>query len=145
MPAPLDLIGQRFGRLTVVAKTANSHHQQSRWVCSCECGREVVVLGHLLRSGNTMSCGCSRRLNPYADMMRRVLDEKPAPSTTTVVYKNPSPGVKIGLTVDPAFLEALDRWRESAVGSCTRSEAASRILNSFLAILNGPASGRTRR
>ncbi len=33
---------------------------KSFFVCRCECGQEVSVLGANLRSGNSSSCGCSR-------------------------------------------------------------------------------------
>ena len=31
------------------------------WRAICECGNEVVVVGSLVRSGNTSSCGCLHR------------------------------------------------------------------------------------
>lgn len=55
----LDLIGKRFGRLTVIA-FAGTVKQQSLWLCRCDCGREKVVRGRCLQNGNTRSCGCLR-------------------------------------------------------------------------------------
>lgn len=40
MPAPLQLAGQRFGRLTVIAKVAN---RSGYWRCRCDCGREENI------------------------------------------------------------------------------------------------------
>jgi hypothetical protein len=58
MGIPIDIKGQRFGRLVAMEK----HHQgiQGRWywLCKCNCGNSVVVLGTQLRNGNTKSCGC---------------------------------------------------------------------------------------
>lgn len=55
------MIGRQFGRLTVVGL----HHRDARhrlfYSCECECGGQKVVQGGLLSSGNTSSCGCSRR------------------------------------------------------------------------------------
>jgi len=34
---------------------------QPYFLCRCDCGRELSVRGANLRSGNTTSCGCSRR------------------------------------------------------------------------------------
>lgn len=53
----IDLCGQQFGRLTVVAF---SHTQSGRaiWRCVCSCSAETTVSGKLLRSGHTQSCGC---------------------------------------------------------------------------------------
>ena len=58
---PLDLLGQRFGRLLVVARAPTLRY--SRWLCRCDCGAEVVVSAQLLRmrEGGTRSCGCLRR------------------------------------------------------------------------------------
>lgn len=52
-----DILGQHFGRLTVIAK-APSRNGRSYWLCRCECGNEVIVRGTSLTSGNTKSCGC---------------------------------------------------------------------------------------
>lgn len=53
-----DLIGVRFGRLTVVERAENDKHCHSRWVCLCDCGNVKIVAARHLLSGNTMSCGC---------------------------------------------------------------------------------------
>jgi hypothetical protein len=56
----IDLLGQRFGRLTVVA-SAPSGGKHARWLCACLCGtRKVVYSSNLLR-GLTQSCGCLNR------------------------------------------------------------------------------------
>lgn len=54
----IDLVGQRFGRLTVIAKTDKRSGHNICWLCKCDCGNEVVVSSHNLKSGNTQSCGC---------------------------------------------------------------------------------------
>ena len=57
----IDLSGQRFGRLTVIERAANDKHGEPRWLCRCDCGNHVIVLGSSLRSGHTKSCGCLQR------------------------------------------------------------------------------------
>jgi hypothetical protein len=58
MGIPIDITGQRFGKLTAIKE----HHQgiQGRWhwLCKCDCGNKVIILGINLRNGNTKSCGC---------------------------------------------------------------------------------------
>ena len=58
----IDLTGQRYGRLTVIERAESSKQPsgqtKTRWRCKCDCGNEIVVLGHSLKSGNTQSCGC---------------------------------------------------------------------------------------
>jgi hypothetical protein len=55
-----NLVGERFGRLTVIAKT-DSKHNRSRWVCLCDCGQTCISTGHALQSGRKKSCNCLRR------------------------------------------------------------------------------------
>lgn len=54
----IDLTGQRFGRLTALSRAENSNDRRTRWICRCDCGNEVTVIGRNLRSGATKSCGC---------------------------------------------------------------------------------------
>lgn len=58
MSKAIDLIGQRFGKLTVIERSENSCGGKTRWVCRCDCGKEKVILGDSLRKGRTSSCGC---------------------------------------------------------------------------------------
>lgn len=56
-PPRKNLIGKRFGRLTVVeygGKSAGMH----RWKCRCDCGNETTVGQTLPQNGKTKSCGC---------------------------------------------------------------------------------------
>lgn len=55
----IDETGNRYGRLTVVER-AEGIKGSAAWLCRCECGNEKIVLGILLRNGNTVSCGCKR-------------------------------------------------------------------------------------
>ena len=55
-----DLIGQRFGKLTVIAPAESTERGQARWVCRCDCGNECTALGMNLTRGHSASCGCSR-------------------------------------------------------------------------------------
>lgn len=54
----INLIGQVFGRLTVVAEAGLNSRRQSLWECRCSCGEQHIVLSTSLRSGHTTSCGC---------------------------------------------------------------------------------------
>lgn len=58
----IDLAGQTFGDLTVIARAPVPRLQPRKafWRCRCICGRETVVIAHALHSGNTQSCGCRR-------------------------------------------------------------------------------------
>ena len=56
-----DLIGQHFGRLTVISRAENTKKGQARWLCCCDCGNKTIVETYKLTSGNTKSCGCLRK------------------------------------------------------------------------------------
>lgn len=58
MSKKADMIGKKFGRLTV--ETEQGHlGSHLAYKCKCDCGAEVIVRGYSLRSGNTESCGCA--------------------------------------------------------------------------------------
>lgn len=54
----MNLIGNTYGRLTVIEKTNDRYMRHILWKCNCECGNETILSGHALKSGNTKSCGC---------------------------------------------------------------------------------------
>lgn len=59
-PLTIDLDGQQFGRLTVIAR-APSRHNKVYWLCMCECGGMAEVQTFDLLMGHTRSCGCYQR------------------------------------------------------------------------------------
>lgn len=58
-----DIVGNKYGRLTVTAFAGYSQHARPRpqWLCKCTCGNEYVGVGSALKNGNTSSCGCLRK------------------------------------------------------------------------------------
>lgn len=56
----IQLIGQRFGRLTVIDFLGTNSNCKQVYKCKCDCGNIVNVVGANLKSGNTKSCGCIR-------------------------------------------------------------------------------------
>lgn len=56
----IDLTGEIFEYLTVIKRYGSDDRGEAKWLCKCECGKEVVVLGSNLRTGHTQSCGCIR-------------------------------------------------------------------------------------
>ena len=63
MPKFIDLVGQRFGRLIVIRFDGRDKWRKSYWLCRCDCGKEKIIGGNNLRSGNTKSCGCLAKNN----------------------------------------------------------------------------------
>lgn len=54
----IDLVGQRFGLLTVIERLPNRPGLHSNWKCLCDCGQTASVKSCHLRQGATKSCGC---------------------------------------------------------------------------------------
>jgi hypothetical protein len=87
---PLELQGQKFGRLLVKAR-AGSLNNRTVWECQCDCGETAIIRGVDLNSGKQLSCGCyhadlmtarakhleskTRLYNVWSNMRRRCFDE----------------------------------------------------------------------
>lgn len=56
----IDMLGQKYGRLTVVSRAPNEGNRAT-WNCLCDCGNKVTLIGKKLRNGHTKSCGCYRK------------------------------------------------------------------------------------
>jgi len=54
-----DLIGKKFGKLTVI-KEGENKGKNTTWICKCDCGEEKTILAYNLTSGKSKSCGCVR-------------------------------------------------------------------------------------
>lgn len=73
MKNPIDLTGQRFGRLVVIEKAGNNKEGRAMWLCRCSCGNERIILGKSLRNGHTQSCGClNKEINSERSLINRV-------------------------------------------------------------------------
>lgn len=57
----MNLIGQKFGKLTVINRDNNK--KRVYWNCKCDCGNTISVRQDSLLSGVTKSCGCLRHTN----------------------------------------------------------------------------------
>jgi hypothetical protein len=92
---PMDLTGQRFGRLRVLRKAARFElgealrgEPNSFWHCHCECGTSCIIRGTNLARGITQSCGCYKRelleslnVRRWGTFEERVLRGRGAPVT----------------------------------------------------------------
>ena len=62
-----DLIGQVFGKLTVINRAEDyvspKGQRKTQWLCECSCDahNRIVVLGNNLIKNNTNSCGCLQK------------------------------------------------------------------------------------
>jgi hypothetical protein len=60
----LDFVGKTYGKLSVKREVAprigSDGRRRRKFLCECECGQSVEVVGESLRTGNTQSCGCKQ-------------------------------------------------------------------------------------
>lgn len=95
MTQAAELIGQKFGRLTVI-KPGAPWRDRRRWSCRCDCGNVTLVATADLNAGKTKSCGCfklsvmavsnfrhggtgTKTYNIWRDMIRRCeAEDRPA-------------------------------------------------------------------
>lgn len=54
----IDITGQKFNYLTVIKRNGVDSSGTVKWLCKCDCGKIVTVVGSHLRSGHTKACGC---------------------------------------------------------------------------------------
>lgn len=59
MNLPLDITGQRYGRLIAIQRVPN-HGRRTAWLFQCDCGARVELQLENVRAGITSSCGCLR-------------------------------------------------------------------------------------
>jgi len=70
----MDLLGQRFGMLTVSSLATKSDQgkngtgTKTTWYCECDCGGAHTVSTNNLRAGSVQSCGCLPTLGMTGDL-----------------------------------------------------------------------------
>ena len=55
-----NLVGRRFGKLTVAEGNHSTKSGLHAYLCKCDCGKFVKLRSITLTSGNTRSCGCNQ-------------------------------------------------------------------------------------
>lgn len=55
-----EIIGNRYGRLTVMLDCGKNNFGQYKYIVVCDCGESKVIVGNYMVTGHTLSCGCLR-------------------------------------------------------------------------------------
>lgn len=75
-----NLIGEKFGLLTVIKLVGSNDRQLHLWECECSCGERKIVDTNSLTSGKVKSCGCLK--HSYGEVLiQNILKEN------NIVYK----------------------------------------------------------
>ena len=69
----LNLLGKRFGSLTVIDRASVQDGKNYRWICLCDCGNQCEVITCHLRSGHTSSCGRCQTFIEDGDIVKCML------------------------------------------------------------------------
>ena len=104
----IEMVGKTFGHLTVLNETKVKDFQ-TYYMCKCDCGNFKEIRGDALRSGRTVSCGCTQietRQN-FGNRVKKLVDYNgmsyPVPEFCKEVGIAPTTyyrGVKKGMTVE---------------------------------------------
>jgi hypothetical protein len=78
----LYMIGNVYGRLTVVEYAHSDKKYNKFYKCKCACGKEAVVRGTNLTNKKTKSCGC------YAEEFRQTLVDKSKQERRHITHKS---------------------------------------------------------
>lgn len=83
----INLIGQRFGKLVVIARAKNNvNYEGAFWECQCDCGNTIITSGKRLRSGHTTSCGC--QISKGESLIEQLLTENHIIHTQQFTFKD---------------------------------------------------------
>ena len=57
-PPSYNLVGEKYGFLTVVSWEGKNYDHRNFWLCKCICGNTKIISDRVLRKGKSKSCGC---------------------------------------------------------------------------------------
>lgn len=155
-----DLVGQRFGRLTVLRRgedeiDTKSGKHKSRYWCQCDCGSpEKLIRGASLTNKKVQSCGClhaevsSQNMKKYHDT---VINKNDFIIDGNIAYLAPSNSDnKVMIDADDVDRVSEVYWFEYGHGYCRGDRNGKNvklheyIMNSFPGFIVDHKNGDTR-
>lgn len=123
-----NLIGRRYGRLTVVSRLENIKGN-TNWSCLCDCGVETTAIAALLNRGDKQSCGCLQRERAGANLKTHGLSKTAAYGVWCGMVKRCSnPAARDFARYGGRGISVCDRWKD---------------FENFYADMGAPPSGMT--
>jgi hypothetical protein len=65
MSKVINLIGMKFGKLTVIERVLNTHTNKTKWKCLCDCGQEKIATATHLKRSAVVRCDVCATPIPY--------------------------------------------------------------------------------
>lgn len=108
------MIGETYGRLTIIGDGGRNHINRPIAHCQCACGRELTTLYPNLRNGHTRSCGCISREVTTARNLRHGLSKTPIHNTwLNMRARCHSPSASGYHKYGARGISVCERWRNS--------------------------------
>jgi len=113
MPELMDLVGERFGRLVVLERSANVG-KKTAWRCRCDCGADTTAMAGNLRNGNTSSCGClSREATAARSTTHQSVNTRAYHSWSGMLQRCANPNNQKYSRYGGRGITVCERWRDS--------------------------------
>ena len=137
----IDLTGNIYTKLTVLARVDNNKHGQSMWLCRCECGNTKIVRQSHILSGNTKSCGCFYKERIHEIHLKHGHNKKKHTSSTykswsELIQRCTNPNNKRyerymgrGITVCTRWLNSFENFLEDMGERPSKDHSIDRIDN----------------
>lgn len=94
----IDLVGKKFGELTVIKLSDKTYNNVQLWECKCNCNNSIYVSSGALNSGDYKSCGCDRHIRRSESVSKyaqsQIIDGTRESALKRRTYKNNKSGHK---------------------------------------------------
>lgn len=109
------VLGEKFFRLTPI-KRINFEEGYSRYLCKCDCGNEIEVLGSELLAGRYKSCGCYHKegykhFEDIKDLGTKKLESKRVEGTSLYGMQTKIPTNNTSGAKGVSYVERLHKYR----------------------------------
>jgi hypothetical protein len=104
----VNLLGQKFGLLTIIKEAPPTPRGHSSWVCLCDCGKNIIRTSTSMKRSKFSSCGCWHVSGVEHPLFRGV-GEISGNWFWSIIYRSASgrksrSKIEKKLDIDPAFI-----------------------------------------